>query len=251
VAGGYVNGVQQHIGSDSYSFVFFGQSGALDHALYSSSLAGNVAGIAELHASTDEPVVLDYNLEFKSAAQQALEAGTPYRAADHDALIVGLRFEAPQPDLVNGGMEVDENGDLLPDGWTGSGLLLHHLLDGQDCRVALGGSCSFRLRASLWQKRLAQPVALEGRSGDVLNLNYWARTQLVTSALQGRARLVFLAADGSSTAVNRNLPTGTRDWGAFTLRATAPHDYVGVRVEFLTQRLLGTTWIDEVELARE
>ncbi len=251
VAGGYVNGVQQHIGTGAYSFVFLGQSGALDHALYSSSLAGSVTGVAELHASADEPPVLDYNLEFKSPAQQALEAGTPYRAADHDALVVGLRFEAPQPDLVNGGMEFDENGDLLPDGWTGSGLLLHRLLDGRDCNMALGGACSFRLRPSPWQKQLAQSVALEGRSGDVLNLTYWARTHLVTSALQGRARLVFVGADGRRTASSRNLPTGTRDWAAFTLRATAPHDYVGVQVEFLTQRLLGTTWIDEVALARE
>jgi hypothetical protein len=35
------------------------------------------------------------------------------------------------------------------------------------------------------------------------------------------------------------------------LRATAPHDYTSVRVEFINQRLLGTTWIDEVDLTQE
>jgi hypothetical protein len=34
------------------------------------------------------------------------------------------------------------------------------------------------------------------------------------------------------------------------LTAQAPQDYVSVRVEFLSQRLLGTTWLDEVELTR-
>ncbi len=250
-AGGYVNGVGQFIGAGAYSFVFTGQSGALDHAMFSGSLAPSVTGVAELHASADEPGVLDYNMEFKTPAQEALEVGTPYRASDHDALLIGLNFEAPQPELVNGGMEIDDDADLLPDGWTGSGLLLHHLLDGQDCEVALGGDCSFRFRASLWQKRLAQVVPLSGQAGDVLNLTYWAKTKAVTSLLLGKARLVFQNADGSSTAVSRNLPTGTRDWTAFTLEATAPHDYVSVRVEFASQRLLGTTWIDEVELTRE
>jgi hypothetical protein len=250
-AGGYLNGVEQFIGTGASSFVFTGQSGALDHAMLSSTLAAAVTGIAELHTNADEPRVLDYNLEFKSPAQQALEVGTPYRAADHDALLVGIRLEPPAPGLVNGGMETDDDGDRLPDGWTGSGLLLHGLLDGRDCHAALGGDCSFRLRASIWQKTLAQVVPLSGQAGDVLDLRYWVKTQFVTSLRQGKARLVFQRTDGGATTISRNLPTGTRDWTAFILSVAAPHDYVAVRVEFLTQRLLGTTWIDEVELTRE
>lgn len=88
--GGYTNGVEQWIGPGAYSFVFTGQSGTLDHALFSSSLAGAVMGVAQLHSSADEPRVLDYNMEFKSPLQQTLEVGTPYRAADHDAVLIGL-----------------------------------------------------------------------------------------------------------------------------------------------------------------
>jgi predicted extracellular nuclease len=251
-AAGFVNGIEQQIGTGAYSFAFQGQSGALDHAMPSAALAPFVSGIAELHTSADEPGVLDYNLEFKSAAQQALETGTPYRAADHDALVIGLAFEAPpEPELQNGGFEVDEDGDRLPDGWSGSGFLLHPLLDGRDCHVAREGDCSFRFLPSLWEKRLSQSIALGGQAGDALNLGYWAKTQLVTALVKGRAQVVFQRADGRTTAVGRNLPTGTRGFTSYTLRAVAPHDYVSVRVEFVTQRLLGVTWIDDVTLVRE
>ncbi|PJF26575.1 MAG: hypothetical protein CUN53_07320, partial [Phototrophicales bacterium] len=85
----------------NYSFVFFGQSGSLDHALASSNLAAQVTGAADWHINTDEPPVLDYNVEFKSPAQQALNQGTPFRSSDHDPLIVGLNL-AP-PNLVSNG----------------------------------------------------------------------------------------------------------------------------------------------------
>lgn len=85
----------------TYSFVFFGQSGSLDHALASATLVPQVTGAADWHINTDEPPVLDYNVEFKSPAQQALNQGTPFRSSDHDPQIVGLNL-AP-PNLVNNG----------------------------------------------------------------------------------------------------------------------------------------------------
>jgi hypothetical protein len=250
-AGGYTSGVETFIGDEAYSFVFSGQSGALDHAMLSGSMATLVTGMAELHANADEPGVLDYNLEFKSAAQQALEVGTPYRAADHDALLVGLRLQPAEAGLENGGLEIDDNSDSVPDGWTGSGLLLQLGLDGQDCTVAHTGSCSFRFRGGLRQKRLAQTVALAGERGDVLDLAYWVKTLGVTPLVLGRAQVIFQRADGGSRAIGVALPFGTRDWTRYSFRARAPHDYVNVRVEFISHRLLGRTWIDDVELLRE
>ena len=38
---GYVNLLERFVGDEAYSFVFRGESGALDHALASPSLAGN------------------------------------------------------------------------------------------------------------------------------------------------------------------------------------------------------------------
>jgi predicted extracellular nuclease len=92
-----------HLNPDpqNYSYVFFGQSGSLDHALASASLVPQVTGAADWHINTDEPPVLDYNVEFKSPAQQALNQGTPFRSSDHDPQLIGLNL-AP-PNLIGNG----------------------------------------------------------------------------------------------------------------------------------------------------
>jgi uncharacterized protein len=79
---------------ERYSFVFDGQSGYLDHALATSSLDAQVQGITEWHINADEPVVLDYNTNFKTDDRYA---PTFYRASDHDPVLVGL---TPTPDPV-------------------------------------------------------------------------------------------------------------------------------------------------------
>jgi predicted extracellular nuclease len=89
--GGYRNLVREHGGLGAYSFVFDGQSGYLDHALASPSLAERVTGATDWHINADEPIVLDYNVEFKTAAQEGyLYDPGPYRSSDHDPLVVGL-----------------------------------------------------------------------------------------------------------------------------------------------------------------
>ncbi|GAA6527041.1 hypothetical protein IDVR_28380 [Intrasporangium sp. DVR] len=78
-------------GHHPYSYVFDGQWGYLDHALGTASMATQVTGVAEWHVNADEPSVLDYNTNFKSAAQVAdLYAPDQFRNSDHDPVIVGL-----------------------------------------------------------------------------------------------------------------------------------------------------------------
>jgi len=90
---GYVDLAQAHLGMESYSFEFDAQSGALDHALASGNLAPQVKGVLEWHINADEPRVLNYDLE--SDRDPSLFGGSlPYRASDHDPLIIGL-------DLIN------------------------------------------------------------------------------------------------------------------------------------------------------
>lgn len=91
--GGYINLLRRATGHDAYSFVFAGQAGALDHALASPALASQVTGAAEWHINADEPPVLDYNLEFGRDAG-LFDAGIPFRASDHDPVIIGLN---PRP----------------------------------------------------------------------------------------------------------------------------------------------------------
>jgi predicted extracellular nuclease len=87
-AGGFTNTISRYI-ADPYSYTFDGESGYLDHALASASLTDQVTGVAEWHINTDEPSVIDYNTEFKP---QDLYSATPYRASDHDPVIVGLQL---------------------------------------------------------------------------------------------------------------------------------------------------------------
>jgi predicted extracellular nuclease len=92
----HTNLVERYLGDDAYSFVFQGQSGYLDHALANPVLTPLVTGVTEWHINADEPVALDYNLEWtasimKTPNQQAtLYAADPFRSADHDRLLVGL-----------------------------------------------------------------------------------------------------------------------------------------------------------------
>ena len=91
VEAGYTNLIEQFGGPDAYSFVFQGQSGYLDHALASPTLAAQVTGAVDWHINADEPIVLDYNVEFKGAGHiETLYAPTPYRSSDHDPVLVGL-----------------------------------------------------------------------------------------------------------------------------------------------------------------
>ncbi|OJV89505.1 MAG: hypothetical protein BGO39_36680 [Chloroflexi bacterium 54-19] len=90
---GYINLIAKYLGNDAYSYVFDGQSGYLDHALVSSSLAGQIASLLEYHNNADEPTVLDYNTNYKSANQiTSLYAPDQFRASDHDPVVVDLNL---------------------------------------------------------------------------------------------------------------------------------------------------------------
>lgn len=88
---GFTNLIESFIGADAYSYVFDGQWGYLDHALGSAAIVPQVVGVADYHINADEPSVLDYNMDFKSAGQLiSLYAPDEFRVSDHDAVIAGL-----------------------------------------------------------------------------------------------------------------------------------------------------------------
>ncbi|TVP12788.1 ExeM/NucH family extracellular endonuclease [Shewanella sp. KCT] len=84
-----------HLGkSGAYSYVFSGETGQLDHALANTQLADRVVDVAEWHINTDEPRLLDYNEEFKSAGQiESLYSSDAYRSSDHDPVVISLLLE--------------------------------------------------------------------------------------------------------------------------------------------------------------
>ncbi len=101
---GYTDLLSTFIGAGAYSYVFDGQWGYLDHALASTSLVGQITGVTEWHIKADEPLALDYNLEFKTPGLQAsLYNAEPYRSADHDPVLIGINLAPPPVDYDFGG----------------------------------------------------------------------------------------------------------------------------------------------------
>ncbi|TVQ42377.1 MAG: ExeM/NucH family extracellular endonuclease [Gloeocapsa sp. DLM2.Bin57] len=67
---------------ESYSFVFRGQAGSLDHMLANDSMLEQVTGATKWHINVDEPNAFEYSQRFF--------APDPFRSADHDPLVIGL-----------------------------------------------------------------------------------------------------------------------------------------------------------------
>ncbi|ERG64109.1 hypothetical protein L332_06540 [Agrococcus pavilionensis RW1] len=96
-AAGYTDLLEEFQGEEAYTYVFDGQLGYLDYGLADAGLMPFVAGAAAWHANADEVSLIDYSMAFKQPAQDALFAPDPYRASDHDAVVIGLAWEALPP----------------------------------------------------------------------------------------------------------------------------------------------------------
>jgi uncharacterized protein len=83
--------------SFGYSYVFDGMAGRLDHAISSATFSPKVAAAVHWHINADESVAQDYNVEFKqpacpTCAPDPYNGTEPYRAADHDPVLVGVNL---------------------------------------------------------------------------------------------------------------------------------------------------------------
>lgn len=72
-----------------YSYLWNGYAGRLDHAFASAALAPFVVAAEDWHINADESEAFDYNKENR---QKQWYVPDPYRASDHDPLIVVLDF---------------------------------------------------------------------------------------------------------------------------------------------------------------
>ncbi|WP_353827065.1 ExeM/NucH family extracellular endonuclease [Agromyces sp. SYSU T0242] len=93
---GYTDLLLSEQGEEAYSYVFDGQLGYLDYALVGPALAEKVTGASTWAINADEPDLLDYLTRFKKDAQDAIFAPDPFRSSDHDPVIVGFDFIAPE-----------------------------------------------------------------------------------------------------------------------------------------------------------
>ncbi|TDP38262.1 hypothetical protein DEU29_105114 [Idiomarina aquatica] len=74
--------------ADDYSYVYDSQAGALDHILIHQDLTSMLTRVQHLNFNADEPISYDYRDD------QYYRPG-PYRASDHDPLLVDLVFASP------------------------------------------------------------------------------------------------------------------------------------------------------------
>ncbi|MET0860137.1 MAG: ExeM/NucH family extracellular endonuclease [Microbacterium sp.] len=102
----------------SYTYVFDGQLGSLDHALAGPGIIGEVTDAAVWNVNADEPSILDYDTTFKLPAQDALYAPDAYRSSDHDPVVVGLDLTPPDTTAPTLRVEADPAYILLPLGQT-------------------------------------------------------------------------------------------------------------------------------------
>ena len=108
--GGYTNLVYHFGGENAYSYSYGGEAGYLDHALASPELMSKVISATEWHINSDEPRVLDYNVENKTSQQQAdYYAPDAYRMSDHDPVVIGFDFT---PAAILGDFDGDGDVDI-------------------------------------------------------------------------------------------------------------------------------------------
>ncbi|MDQ3012462.1 MAG: putative Ig domain-containing protein, partial [Acidobacteriota bacterium] len=105
-SGGFTDLETALLGASAYSYLFDGQIGHLDYAFASSSLLSKITGVGAWHINADEVALFDYNDEIKDTGEATFEekpdgsalvpprvvfqTASPYRASDHDPVIVGL-----------------------------------------------------------------------------------------------------------------------------------------------------------------
>ena len=78
---------------DAYSYVFDGVAGRLDGAFANASMAARVTGVTTWHVDADEPELLDYAFALRRPVTTDASpwVATPWRASDHDPVVIGLR----------------------------------------------------------------------------------------------------------------------------------------------------------------
>ncbi|MFL6213062.1 MAG: ExeM/NucH family extracellular endonuclease [Blastocatellia bacterium] len=120
-AGGFTDLETALLGTNAYSYLFNSELGHLDYAFASASLASKISGVEAWHINADEVDLFDYNDEVKDTGESTFEEkpdgsalvpprvvfqpGTPYRASDHDPVLVGLFpcAAVPKPLVTPGG----------------------------------------------------------------------------------------------------------------------------------------------------
>jgi uncharacterized protein len=109
-AAGFTNLIEHFQGAEAYSYSFGGTVGYLDHALASADLLAVAVDANDWHINADEPRVLDYNVENKSAEQLVtFFAPDQFRMSDHDPVVMSFQLDTQ---AVRGDWDGDGDVDI-------------------------------------------------------------------------------------------------------------------------------------------
>lgn len=103
---GYLNTMAAQNGTDAYSYVFAGEWGTLDYVMGKGTAfeSADDSFIADVwNANASFPTVFDYDQSFEPTPpgdQDLFDGSNPFRASDHDPVIVGFDFDVPRDDMA-------------------------------------------------------------------------------------------------------------------------------------------------------
>ncbi|MDO5624726.1 MAG: ExeM/NucH family extracellular endonuclease, partial [Pseudomonadota bacterium] len=185
--------------SEGFSYQFRGLQGSLDHILVSPQLIGRVGHTVKWAINAEEPAVLDYNLEYKSPAQQAsFYAPTAYSSSDHNPIVMGLNFGNQPPTLS--GVPATARDVVAGQAFDLSGLAV---ADADGDRLTLTINATGVRVLGLADADAAQPgIQLQG-TADELNA-LLAQAVLIADAA-GNASVAFSLSDGVNPPVAATL----------------------------------------------
>lgn len=161
-------------------------------------------------------------------------------------------------DLIGTGtIEIDVNGDKVPDGWkrvSPSGL------SKIKCdKPAVGkffshsGSCAFMLRSTGGKEKLEweyKPVG-GGSTGDAFTLDLYASGVNIPLSGEPEVKIVAVDQNGNKQILSKvELPTGSYGYTLFTFNFAAPFNYQKIKIEFEYEALSGKLLIDDVTLVQ-
>lgn len=180
---------------------------------------------------------------------------TPTSTATDDPSVTGTPTATEQTPgvelLINGGMELDENANKVPDGWKGKNKTGEKIkCDKPEKPVARTGNCAFLFKGGPNEKsKLTQKVVLDGLNfalGDELNLSLYARA--AKSAVKGKVKLRIKYADTPKSKANADFAR-TNGYEEITGHVTiASLNIVAIKVQFDHRSPSGKLFIDDVSL---
>jgi predicted extracellular nuclease len=81
---GYLDLHRRFHADSSYSYVYRGEAGYLDHALANQSMSKQITGMSSFHINADEPSMFEYGASNYYADM--------YRCSDHDPVVIGIKL---------------------------------------------------------------------------------------------------------------------------------------------------------------